>query len=419
MSIILPSCILLALSCGQPALSSTSVVKNAVEDAVHRLESADPEVRQAAAKRRAALGPKAKLAAGELIQVLGDPNCDVADAAADALAAIGSSAAPDLARLLANKAPRLRWFAANILRQMGHGAKPAWTALTKATSDSEPEIRIQAVWALSNIGDPRSIPTLIEVQGRDGEPEDVVRAALHALERFDHGGKRLPALLALLRTDSGGDWAMGALANIGKPALETLVEVANGKVEDKGVRIRAIMAIGWIGKNAGPALPTLVGFLKSPDPELAQTAARALGRIGKTAHSTAPALLDYIKRLSPSGRVGALFDLYAVDPNSQALVSLAADSLVKARDPESRYGAAKILAAIDPKGRAHAVPALIQALRDPDQGVRRWAAKALGKVGPPAREAIPALRAAAASGNRDVQESATTALKAIEKAENK
>jgi HEAT repeat protein len=42
-----------------------------------------------------------------------------------------------------------------------------------------------------------------------------------------------------------------------------------------------------------------------------------------------------------------------------------------------------------------AVPALVKALGDADGNVRLWAAKALGAIGAGAREAVPALAAAA------------------------
>ncbi len=55
------------------------------------------------------------------------------------------------------------------------------------------------------------------------------------------------------------------------------------------------------------------------------------------------------------------------------------------------------------------VPALIHKLKDKDRRVRERAASALGKIGPAAKEAIPALEAAA----RDGLDGAESALKEI------
>ena len=56
-----------------------------------------------------------------------------------------------------------------------------------------------------------------------------------------------------------------------------------------------------------------------------------------------------------------------------------------------------------------AVSALIAALKDENKDVRSWAAYALGKIGPAAKEAVPALEAAA----RDGVGEAESALKEI------
>ena len=61
------------------------------------------------------------------------------------------------------------------------------------------------------------------------------------------------------------------------------------------------------------------------------------------------------------------------------------------------------------RGRSRHVPALIALLKDEDSLVRRHAAAALGWIGPAAKEAIPALEAAARDGVR----AAESALKKI------
>ncbi len=67
------------------------------------------------------------------------------------------------------------------------------------------------------------------------------------------------------------------------------------------------------------------------------------------------------------------------------------------------------LALCDVSAGQEDVPTLIHKLKDKDRQVRERAASALGKIGPAAKEAVPALEAAA----RDGVEGAESALKKI------
>jgi HEAT repeat protein len=84
-------------------------------------------------------------------------------------------------------------------------------------------------------------------------------------------------------------------------------------------------------------------------------------------------------------------------------------------EPETRREAAGALAGLATRVRVgDAIPALIEALRDPDPHVRHEAVAALRWAGPQAREAVSALReAAAADPDHRVREIAARALKQI------
>jgi HEAT repeat protein len=83
---------------------------------------------------------------------------------------------------------------------------------------------------------------------------------------------------------------------------------------------------------------------------------------------------------------------------------------LKHEDPDVRYWAVLYLEHV---ADAAAVPALIEVLTYDDNDLRGAAAKALAKLGSDAREAIPALTAAAGEDDAWVSSTAAYALRMI------
>jgi HEAT repeat protein len=149
---------------------------------------------------------------------------------------------------------------------------------------------------------------------KDGQVRLAVLDALTAL-----GHDAAPAVIALvqtLRTDSGGnvqealhqDYRSAlALAAIGKPAVHGL----RGLLKESKVSVRAesAMALGRIGKDAGPAIPELAALLGDKNERIGREASLALGRIGRSAVDpllTAAAHSDPIVRARAVAGLGYL-----------------------------------------------------------------------------------------------------------------
>ena len=119
---------------------------------VNTLSHEDPYVRVYAAEALASIGPSAASATNVLAGALGDPIPGVRWAACEALASIGpaaQSAVPQLIEALEDEFLYVRIFAAGALGSIGPKAQSAREALRAAAAD--PAMRDEAEWALSRI----------------------------------------------------------------------------------------------------------------------------------------------------------------------------------------------------------------------------------------------------------------------------
>jgi HEAT repeat protein len=124
---------------------------------VNTLSHEDPYVRVYAAEALASIGPSAASATNVLAGALGDPIPGVRWAACEALASIGpaaQSAVPQLIEALEDEFLYVRIFAAGALGSIGPKAQSAREALRAAADD--PALRDEAEWALSRIAGSKS-----------------------------------------------------------------------------------------------------------------------------------------------------------------------------------------------------------------------------------------------------------------------
>ncbi|HET9984571.1 MAG TPA: M56 family metallopeptidase [Longimicrobiales bacterium] len=216
-------------------------------------------------------------------------------------------------------------------------------ALIEATRDSEPDVRVQAVHALGELGDPKAVAALGAALRGDANAGVRKMAAWSLGEIGDAAA--VPHLAVAVRTDRDVEvrkMAAWALGEIGHPdGVAPLGDALRDG--DAGIRAMAAWAIAEIGQDSGTA--ALAGALRDASPEVRRKAAWGLGEIGP---DRAPAAL-----------VAALKD----------------------DDAGVRKMAAWALGEIEDEATA---PALGNATDDPDPGVRRSALWALGQIGGPA-----------------------------------
>lgn len=142
--------------------------------------------------------------------------------------------------------------------------------LAKCLRDGDWQVRDAAVEALAMIGSPA-----VELVIRYMRDFDARKSAIKTLGKINDE-RVLEPLLSMLRNDEFKDDATWALAELGQPAIEKLLECLEDK--DEVVRKQATLALGEIKDPA--SVEPLIQRLKDQDWFIRLSAAAALEKIG-------------------------------------------------------------------------------------------------------------------------------------------
>jgi HEAT repeat protein len=339
-----------------------------------KLSDEKKEVRLAAVKQLGSWGTAASLAAPDLAGLLNDPDDEVANQAAVALAEIGPLAVKELVKAARPPATApVRQRALYALSKMGPDAREAVPILKEALQDRHTPCRYYAAIALGELG---------------AEAKAVVPDLSRTLTDNDEG----------VRNQAGQ-----ALANVGEealPALRIMVED-----EDWAVRLGGLQALAYHGPQAQALAPDMARLLTDDVADVRTQAAKALATLGPAAKEAVPQLLDAMKD-----------DRYAVQMAAyQALTWVHADdgpgllNIFRKLNAEHHWATPYHLKHYGPHP-TDAIKPLIKQLEARDAGERLAAALSLGRLGPRAKEAIPALRKTLKDPNPQVQHCAAFAL---------
>ncbi|MDD1674258.1 MAG: HEAT repeat domain-containing protein [Methanomicrobiales archaeon] len=179
------------------------------------LRDEDSGVRWKAAE---ALGKIGEAAVSSLAKALGDADADVRWKAAVALGLSGSTTAIEpLVHALADSDPFVRTRAAHALSRFGDAAiQPVLTAM----KSTDPVLRTGAVMALGEMGGESAVDALI--MAFDDPDPSVRQAAVSAVVLQEE--KAIVPLIATFSVEELREAAASALAHIGKPAVQPLVQ---------------------------------------------------------------------------------------------------------------------------------------------------------------------------------------------------
>ncbi|WP_434348360.1 HEAT repeat domain-containing protein [Myxococcus virescens] len=204
-------------------------------------------VRHVAAEALKRMPASSELAA-RLISVLGERGeTGARNAAAEALAGLGSVALGPLVDLLAHPDPDQRKFAADILGQLGQ--RDAEGPLVRSLSDADLNVRVSAAEALGRIGGAQAVTAL---EALLAEPEPLLRlSALEGLTLLQHAAP-LPVVKALLedpRLQRSAYRMLGLL-----PEADATVRICQGLTSElRSVREAALSALGTQAARAADA----------------------------------------------------------------------------------------------------------------------------------------------------------------------
>jgi HEAT repeat protein len=457
------------------ALALAAIGKPSVEGLRSLLKERKESVRAEVAMGLGRIGPDASAAVPDLIPLLGDGSTRVRREASRALGFIGSSAIESLVSASTDRNILVRESAVEGLGILAAPDDRAGRAVLELTHDGAPEVRAAAIRSLSRLRKPDDLvmPIVLEnlrhedarvrlavidllVQGRTLLPRlapelesllTVERDGVAGHAAFllgKSGPDAAPRLInALRREGSRIDPIAGALAQIGRPAVEVLMRA----IEDPEPRVRrgAALALGQIRPLAPGTAKKLIIGLTDPNPEVRLAFLDAVGSLGPRAAESVPAVRALLHDGSPELRSRAVEVLFHSAPRDQRLLDdltallddpdprvqrRAIDAIrdlgptgrtalarvigrLNSDDPDVRFAAAQMVESHGTAGAA-AIPGLARLLSDPEPKSRAIAAMTLGRFGKAAQSTFPSL--AMLLGDKDVavREATAAAIGSLE-----
>ncbi len=257
-----------------------------------------------------------KISIPSLCKVLAEGNPETMDNAANALEAIGPSAAPDILELASHNNSSVRSLVQRILRTYGTDKTAATSSVkvlvNKLSNPSAQEAAEAAATILKLSPDNAQALAKLRQLLTSNKPGET-SAALRAVPRAEAGAKGLTEILIkILKDGETGDRILAAacLGSIGpsaKAAVQPLIEAATrehpivvsgreGFNVTGEVHREAIIALGRIGKEAGAAVPLFCKLLKDQSQSLAHKDIYiALARMKGAALPALPTVLECLK----------------------------------------------------------------------------------------------------------------------------
>ena len=261
---------------------------------------------------------------------------------------------------------------------------------------------------------PFTYPSL-ETHFYDGDPDHLSFAAIQLGLIGSNALPAAPALIeALKETDAGNELPViaTALKNIGAPA-DLFLPILKKKLtsKDDWIRVGAAAKIIAIVPDDREAQSTLISLIRNHS-KLEANALYQLGRTGTNALADAvPALLTvFDESASVNWQIAAQASTNIHAP--QGLILSKLKEKLKSPDDSVQFLAGRVILEIDPKDQ-DVLLNLMELVRKKSSNME-YAIDALGGAGPAAREAIPALKGALKDNDKDIRKAARRALRKIQ-----
>jgi HEAT repeat protein len=380
-----------------------------------RIVDADPQARREAVKAlRRIKADRAKLIPA-LIGVLEKSSSTEVIPAMQAIAEAGKEAVPGLIAALAH--PEARYWALQILTQIGPDAAEAVPAIVGTLTDERVEVRREAVLCLGHLGSAaKSSATPLLALTVDNDAATRAAAVWAAVMVGAPAEEARPKIEGLLNDSDPlvqvmATWANAKFSPDDVEKKKAAITKAAATLSDKNAPIRAAAARVLCDLRVGEAnmpeqFAALLHCLADGDEAVAPVVAQALVEMGEPATAK---LIPALQR--PDLRGFALAVLVELGPKGKAAQS-AVQELVADADPGIRGITLAALASIAGDDPA-VVGTIAKGLNDPHFHVRASAADALAHLGPKAKSAEAALKAKAEDADPVVREAVARALVAV------
>ena len=302
------------------------------------------------------------------------------------------AAIPILVELLRDRNDRVRWRAADLLRNLGPKAEPAIPALVVALKDKKYRVQCSAANALGSIGPGavKAVPGLIKALG---DAEGVVRSsAADALGQIGPtAAESVSALTKALNDEeegvrvaaAGGLWKITADHQTVMQILLSVLKNGGRTMTALDHQEAAVEVLGLMGPKRPEVIPALVKALQNREAEalrLRVAAIKGLEQFGPKADAAIPDLELSLKATSDWEKRHAAEALWKVTGDAEASISVL-EKLIITRVDDS-YERSKAIDALGCMGSkaSKSVPLLTKLLQDSDKWVSAASAEALKKI---------------------------------------
>lgn len=367
----------------------------AVPSLLLQFKKSPPEEKEAVLDILGKMGKAARPAVVPLAELLGDETAagPVLKTLAR-MGPVAADAMPELRAALKSTAAEKRRLAALVLVEVGPEAKAALPELIDLLRKQEnPATTSAVVDCLAKVGAPAVEPLRAELQGKSSPAAK--SNILRALSRIGGPSEAATADIAACLDDEPATARQAAVVLGNLKASGAVPQLAAILEKGKGPRLEAAEALGKIGEVAKEAVGILAKTVRDADRKIAQAAASALIDIGPAAASAAAVLVAEfpeakLEKLGPEAvpfLVGFLAeDKAAPDARqrAQAVCRTHPEMVLKElenKEPSRRLAAAALLAGTKGKAEEKVLPGLFAALRDLDERVCKAAETSLASFG--------------------------------------
>lgn len=345
--------------------------EEAIDSLMTLLRDQRDEVAEMAA-RSLSRHPRASLAL--LIRHFGDKSWKIRSRAASSVTRIGKSAAEALKVAIDDNDANIRFWSAICI---GHLRDRSHTStLLEKLQDRDIGVRIAALRALREIGDPNVAAKLFEALS---QPSEQIRDLIYEILK-DFGTHSIPYLMDSLSSEywMGRALAAQALTDMGSEAVYPLVSALES--QDKERRYWAIRILGKMHEPT--AYADIKKFLSDPDPEIRMAALESMGYYLNP--DALPAMIE--RFLDPAWVVRKHACRAIVKFGTKAVSNLL--NALSSIEEDVRYWALRAIGEIKPRG---IYPQLIRLFKDRSWTIRKTTSDVLGGYGEDALMELTAL----------------------------
>ena len=314
------------------------------------------------AARSLAKHPAGNLSA--LIKLFADNSWKIRSRSASAVTKMGKTAVEALKIAIEDKDANVRFWSITCLGHLRD--RNNTNLLLGRLHDSDTGVRVAALRALREIGDPNIASKLFEALS---QPSEQVRDLVYEILK-DFGTHSIPYLMDSLSNEywMGRSLAAQALTDMGNEAVTPLVDAL--KCDDKERRFWSIKILGKMHERS--AYNEILRFLADPDPEIRMAALEALGD-----YEDPEAIGHIVKKfIDPAWVVRKCAAKTAVGYGDKAVPYLV--KLLVNDDEDVKYWALRSLGEIRPK---NIFPALISRFKDRSWTIRKTTSDVISLYG--------------------------------------